>query len=168
MKPKIVLYNFSSFLFTTRVKLCLRSLRKERRLKLSENKFLRKTVATEWDCVTDSFPTSWKWAETCRQMVRHLNYSLWFLSSSLLSRCIQLDVLVVNDCGSETVLSYRSARLFQFTLLYRLYSGARGSVVGWGTMLQAGRSRDRVPMKWIFSIYLILPAVLWPWGRLSL
>jgi hypothetical protein len=34
-------------------------------------------------------------------------------------------------------------------------AGARGSVVGWGTMLQAGRSRDRIPMRWIFSIYLI-------------
>jgi hypothetical protein len=32
--------------------------------------------------------------------------------------------------------------------------GARGSVVGLRTMLQAGRSRDQVPMKWIFSIYL--------------
>jgi hypothetical protein len=29
-------------------------------------------------------------------------------------------------------------------------SGASGSVVGWGTMLQAGRSRVRVPMRWIF------------------
>jgi hypothetical protein len=28
--------------------------------------------------------------------------------------------------------------------------GARGSVVGWGTMLQAGRSRVRVLMRWIF------------------
>jgi hypothetical protein len=37
-------------------------------------------------------------------------------------------------------------------------NGARGSVVGWGTMLQDGRSRDRIPMGWIFSIYLILPA----------
>jgi hypothetical protein len=30
--------------------------------------------------------------------------------------------------------------------------GARGSVAGWGTMLQAGKSRDRVPMRWIFFI----------------
>jgi hypothetical protein len=36
----------------------------------------------------------------------------------------------------------------------RYLEGARGSVVGWGTMLQVGRSRDRVPTRWIFSIYL--------------
>jgi hypothetical protein len=35
-------------------------------------------------------------------------------------------------------------------------------------MLQAGKSRDRVPTRCILSIYLILPAVIWPWGRLSL
>jgi hypothetical protein len=28
--------------------------------------------------------------------------------------------------------------------------GARGSVVGWGTLLQARRSRVRVPKRWIF------------------
>jgi hypothetical protein len=32
-------------------------------------------------------------------------------------------------------------------------SGARGSAVGWGTMLQAGRSRVRVPMRWNFSSF---------------
>jgi hypothetical protein len=35
--------------------------------------------------------------------------------------------------------------------------GACGIVVRWGTMLQAGRSRDRIPMRWIFWIYLIQP-----------
>jgi hypothetical protein len=33
-----------------------------------------------------------------------------------------------------------------------MYTGIdRGSVVGWGIMLQARKSRDRVPMRWIFS-----------------
>jgi hypothetical protein len=36
-------------------------------------------------------------------------------------------------------------------------TGARGSVVGWGTMLQAGRSPVRVSDEVDFSIYIILP-----------
>jgi hypothetical protein len=47
-------------------------------------------------------------------------------------------------------------------------NGARGSLVGWGTMLQAGRSWVQVPMRWMFSIDSIHPAALCPRGRLSL
>jgi hypothetical protein len=40
--------------------------------------------------------------------------------------------------------------------------GARGSLVGWGTMLHAGRSQFRFSMKsLIFSIDLIIPDALW-------
>jgi len=48
-------------------------------------------------------------------------------------------------------------------------TGARGSAVGWGTALEAGRSRVRFPMVSLkFFIDIILPSALRPWGWLSL
>jgi hypothetical protein len=47
-------------------------------------------------------------------------------------------------------------------------SGARGGAVRWGTALHMGRSRVRLPMVSLgYFIDIILPTVLWPWGRLS-
>jgi hypothetical protein len=53
--------------------------------------------------------------------------------------------------------------------LFCAQCGECSSIVGWGTMLQAGRSEVLFLMRSLdFSVDLLLPVTLWPWGQLSL
>ena len=62
---------------------------------------------------------------------------------------------------------YYNNEINKWTQKARMYilRGVRGGAVGWGTAVQAGRSRVRFPMVSLeFFIDIILPATLWPWG----
>jgi hypothetical protein len=70
--------------------------------------------------------------------------------------------------NEKNLYSTRPDHLNVFELLILIIFGIRGSAVGWGTALYAGRSRVRFPMESLeFFSDLILPVALWPWGRLN-
>jgi hypothetical protein len=91
----------------------------------------------------------------------------WVCIIELKRNCSSWRIIVIQRNNNASVTSAKIEilkRQRSFTV-----SGAGGSVVRWGTMLQAGRSLVRFPM-WSLdvSIVLILPATLRPWGRLGL
>jgi len=82
--------------------------------------------------------------------------------------------IVRTSCGGLFInwshyMQSQSWQIYQLFSQSNVLAGARRDAVGWGTALQAGRSRVQFPMVSLdFFIDIILPALLWPWGWLSL
>jgi hypothetical protein len=69
--------------------------------------------------------------------------------------------------ASQKSVTSQKARVFNAS--YFKGERVRNDAVGWGTALQTGRSRARFSIVSLeFFIDTMIPAALWPWGRLRL
>jgi hypothetical protein len=112
------------------------------------------SIAATWECLKlhgAMIINHWRWHGSFFPPAakRSFVHECW-RGKSFCSWMLFMDLITPNS------FAYEFCHIKFFILFVQ---GARGSVVGWGTML-------KVPMGWIFSIDLILPAALWPSGPL--
>jgi hypothetical protein len=130
---------------------------------LTQTMWLRNSSPALWYCSKKS--QSWNHSVFCAHP--------WAFSEPILHKtcdslaCNLIDNNAWNLWKFTEIMKHCLSQMFWPTL----QTGAHSSAVGWGTLLKALRSWVWFPMgvtEFFFSIYLILPAAIWPWSRFSL
>ena len=110
------------------------------------------------------------WMYECNQItVRTAKCTCWWFYKLYVS-VLDLEQQTVLHTYTTTQLTLRNTTFSSVIIVITLRDGVvRCSAVGWGTALQARRSRVRSTMVSLeFFIDIILPAALCSWGQLSL
>jgi len=118
------------------------------------------------ECGPRSHPLPNTWSNVWYCIVSLVWRPVSHVSSYKQGQAVQIRVCLGTDIYQNliklTSLGFKNLVSFNCTSMIQ---ESRGGAVGSGTALQAGRSRVRFPM---LSLESFLPAVLWPWGWLSL
>jgi hypothetical protein len=76
---------------------------------------------------------------------------------TILCVCVSDCVLTWSNVVNKSKIQFRTLSIvthksWQYWTFSQSLYGAGGSIIGWGTMLQAGRSRVQIPMTWFFQL----------------